>query len=177
MVDIPARSSDELGSPLVPLCLPTPIALDTLLEDTHTYRHKMSKFDCSLGHVSINCERSESRFSVPDSSSIEIGSVQRCVDPIPKPQGNVENEPELKREMLPRHLQMISVAGAFGTGLIISSGTALLRGGPGSLLISYILMGANVYFVMTALAEMATYAKMDKGFPGYATRFADPALG
>ncbi|OMP88971.1 putative amino-acid permease [Diplodia seriata] len=24
---------------------------------------------------------------------------------------------------------------------------------------------------------MATYAKMDKGFPGYATRFADPALG
>ncbi|EKG10261.1 Amino acid/polyamine transporter I [Macrophomina phaseolina MS6] len=79
--------------------------------------------------------------------------------------------------MLPRHLQMISVAGAFGTGLIISSGTALLRGGPGSLLLSYLLMGANVYFVMTALAEMATYARMDQGFPGYATRFADPALG
>lgn len=87
------------------------------------------------------------------------------------------DEPELKREMLPRHLQMISVAGAFGTGLIISSGTALLRGGPASLLIAYVLMGTNVYIVMTALAEMATYAKMDKGFPGYATRFADPALG
>ncbi|OJD31707.1 dicarboxylic amino acid permease [Diplodia corticola] len=87
------------------------------------------------------------------------------------------DEPELKREMLPRHLQMISVAGAFGTGLIISSGTALLRGGPASLLIAYTIMGINVYFIMTALAEMATYAKMDKGFPGYATRFADPALG
>ncbi|KAL1622916.1 hypothetical protein SLS56_008524 [Neofusicoccum ribis] len=88
-----------------------------------------------------------------------------------------EDQPELKREMLPRHLQMISVAGAFGTGLIISSGTALLRGGPASLLIAYVVMGANVYFVMTALAEMATYAKMDTGFPGYATRFVDPALG
>ncbi|KAF4541175.1 Amino acid/polyamine transporter I [Lasiodiplodia theobromae] len=76
-----------------------------------------------------------------------------------------------------RNQTMISVAGAFGTGLIISSGTALLRGGPASLLIAYVLMGANVYIVMTALAEMATYAKMDKGFPGYATRFADPALG
>ncbi|KAL1393049.1 dicarboxylic amino acid permease [Phyllosticta capitalensis] len=85
--------------------------------------------------------------------------------------------PALERKLKPRHVQMMSVAGAFGTGLIISSGTGLMRGGPGSLLIAYVIMGFTVFSVMTALAEMATFATSDRGFPGYATRFADPALG
>lgn len=85
--------------------------------------------------------------------------------------------PALERKLKPRHVQMMSVAGAFGTGLIISSGTGLMRGGPGSLLIAYVIMGLTVFSVMTALAEMATFATSDRGFPGYATRFADPALG
>ncbi|KAK1623665.1 dicarboxylic amino acid permease [Colletotrichum phormii] len=72
---------------------------------------------------------------------------------------------QLKREFKERHVSMIAVAGAIGTGLIIGSGTGLVRGGPASLLIAYTLIGAVVFFIMTA------------GFAGYATRFVDPALG
>lgn len=72
---------------------------------------------------------------------------------------------------------MFAIACAMGTGLIIGSGTGLLRGGPGSLLIAYILTGTCVFFVMSALGEMATYIPMNKGFSGYASRYFHPALG
>ncbi|KAM6509728.1 hypothetical protein FALCPG4_017376 [Fusarium falciforme] len=72
---------------------------------------------------------------------------------------------------------MFSIACAIGTGLVIGSGSALSRGGPGSLLIAYILIGITVFFVMTALGEMATFLPMNKGFGGYATRMVDPAFG
>lgn len=84
---------------------------------------------------------------------------------------------QLKREFKERHVSMIAVAGAIGTGLIIGSGTGLVRGGPASLLIAYSLIGAVVFFIMTAVGEMATMFPSDKGFAGYATRFVDPALG
>lgn len=83
----------------------------------------------------------------------------------------------LKREFKERHVSMIAVAGAIGTGLIIGSGTGLVRGGPASLLIAYSIIGAVVFFIMTAVGEMATMLPSDKGFAGYATRFVDPALG
>lgn len=88
----------------------------------------------------------------------------------------VETE-QLKREFKERHVSMIAVAGAIGTGLTIGSGTGLVRGGPASLLIAYSLIGAVVFFIMTAVGEMATMLPSDKGFAGYATRFVDPALG
>ncbi|KAK7417450.1 hypothetical protein QQX98_004570 [Neonectria punicea] len=88
----------------------------------------------------------------------------------------VPNE-ALRREFKERHISMIAVAGAIGTGLIIGSGTGLVRGGPGSLFIAYSIIGAAVYFIMTAVGEMATMLPMEKGFAGYATRFVDPAVG
>lgn len=84
---------------------------------------------------------------------------------------------ELRREFKPRQVFMFSIACAIGTGLVIGSGGALSRGGPGSLLISYLAVGAAVFFVMTGLGEMAAFLPMSKGFGGYATRFVDPAFG
>lgn len=83
----------------------------------------------------------------------------------------------LRRDFKERHVSMIAVAGAIGTGLIIGTGTGLVRGGPASLLIAYIVIGAVIYFTMTALGEMATMFPTDRGFAGYSTRFVDPALG
>ena len=84
---------------------------------------------------------------------------------------------ELKRGFKNRHVNMFAIAGSIGTGLIIGSGEALASGGPGSILVAYLIMGMCVYTVMTAFAEMAIFAPMSKGFSGYATRFVDPALG
>jgi yeast amino acid transporter len=92
-------------------------------------------------------------------------------------EGEVVQMNELLREFKPRHTSMFAIACAIGTGLIIGSGTGLTRGGPASLIISYILIGLCVYFVMTALGEMAAFLPMKKAFGGYATRMVDPALG
>ncbi|EHA51720.1 hypothetical protein MCOR27_002328 [Pyricularia oryzae] len=84
---------------------------------------------------------------------------------------------DLHRGMKPRQLNMMAIAGAIGTGLILGSATALKNGGPGSLLIAYVLMGWVVYVVMVALGEMGTFLPHKKSFSGYATRFVDPAVG
>ncbi|KAL2850668.1 amino acid permease/ SLC12A domain-containing protein [Aspergillus pseudoustus] len=84
---------------------------------------------------------------------------------------------ELQRAFKGRQVAMFAIACSMGTGLVIGSGTALTRGGPGFFLISYILIGICVFFVMTAMGEMATYIPMSKGFSGYAGRYAHPALG
>lgn len=83
----------------------------------------------------------------------------------------------LKREFKKRQVNMLAIAGAIGTGLIIGSGQGLARGGPASLFIAYIVTGAIIYFVMTAMGEMSAFLPMDQGFSGYAERFVDPALG
>lgn len=95
----------------------------------------------------------------------------------PALEGEVQAPDHLHRDFKERHVSMIAVAGAIGTGLIIGSGTGLVRGGPASLFIAYSIIGAVVYFVMTAVGEMSTMLPSDKGFAGYATRFVDPALG
>ncbi|KAI0480571.1 amino acid permease/ SLC12A domain-containing protein [Xylariaceae sp. FL0804] len=72
---------------------------------------------------------------------------------------------------------MIAIGGAIGTGLIIGTGSALAKAGPGSILISYSLIGIVVFMVMAALGEMAAWLPLSAGFTGYASRFCDPSLG
>ncbi|KAL2022648.1 hypothetical protein VTK56DRAFT_4992 [Thermocarpiscus australiensis] len=87
-----------------------------------------------------------------------------------------EAKDDLHRGMKPRQLNMMAIAGAIGTGLVIGTGTSL-KFGPGSLLIGYVLMGFTVYVVMVALGEMGAWLPHKKSFSGYATRFVDPAMG
>lgn len=101
----------------------------------------------------------------------------RAIEPTPEAGETLEQPPELRRDLKPRQVFMFSIACAIGTGLIIGSGSGLSRGGPGSLLIAYSVIGTTVFFVMTALGEMAAFLPMNKGFGGYATRMVDPAFG
>jgi amino acid transporter len=90
-----------------------------------------------------------------------------------------EAEPghELHRDLKARHITMIAIGGALGTGLIIGSGSALATAGPAAIFIAYAFVGLIVYMVMCALGEMATWIPLADGFSGYASRFCDPALG
>lgn len=83
----------------------------------------------------------------------------------------------LHRGLKARQVTMIAIGGAIGTGLIIGTGSALASAGPGSILISYSIVGFIVYLVMCALGEMAAWLPLESGFTGYAARFCDPALG
>ncbi|KAL5092745.1 hypothetical protein Trisim1_000482 [Trichoderma cf. simile WF8] len=91
----------------------------------------------------------------------------------------LETSPEtsLHRGLKARHISMIAIGGALGTGLIIGTGKALAQAGPGSLLISYCFVGILVFGVMASLGEMAAWLPMSAGFTGYATRYCHPSLG
>lgn len=84
---------------------------------------------------------------------------------------------ELKRNLKARHLTMISLGGTIGTGLFLASGGAIHTAGPGGALLSYLLIGVMVYFLMTSLAEMASFMPVAGSFSTYATKFVDPSLG
>ncbi|KAL5605944.1 hypothetical protein FOVSG1_006091 [Fusarium oxysporum f. sp. vasinfectum] len=91
-------------------------------------------------------------------------------------QGEMIQQNELRRDFKPHQVFMFSIAYAIRTRLVIGTGSALSRGGPGSLLIAYILVGITVFFVMTTIGEMATFLPINKGFGGYATHIVNPAL-
>jgi len=76
----------------------------------------------------------------------------------------------LHRGLKARHITMIAIGGAIGTGLIIGTGVALARAGPGSIFIAYSIIGFVVFLVMSALGEMAAYLPMSSGFTGYASK-------
>ncbi|KAG0689593.1 hypothetical protein C6P40_004799 [Pichia californica] len=88
-----------------------------------------------------------------------------------------EEEIVLPRAFKPRHVSMLAIASAIGTGLIIGTGTALKRGGPASLFIAYCFTGSIMMIVLMSLGEMAAFSPMDKAFSGYPGRYVDPALG
>lgn len=98
--------------------------------------------------------------------------------PVIESKDQLQSKPqELKRGLKPRHLTMISLGGTIGTGLFLASGGAIHNAGPGGALLSYVAIGIMVYFLMTSLAEMATYMPVAGSFSTYATKFVDPALG
>jgi lysine-specific permease len=84
---------------------------------------------------------------------------------------------ELKRELKSRHLGMISLGGAIGTGLFLASGQTIAEAGPGGALLAYTLIGVMVYFLMTSLGEMASFMPTSGSFSTYTTKFVEPSLG
>ncbi|KAL1847412.1 Amino-acid permease inda1 [Diaporthe australafricana] len=84
---------------------------------------------------------------------------------------------ELDRSMKTRHLHMIAIGGSIGAGFFVGSGSALSTGGPGSLLIDFLIIGIMMFNVVYALGEMAVMYPVSGGFYTYSARFIDPSWG
>ncbi|KAH7027847.1 amino acid permease/ SLC12A domain-containing protein [Microdochium trichocladiopsis] len=84
---------------------------------------------------------------------------------------------ELDRSMKPRHLHMIAIGGSIGAGFFVGSGSALRKGGPGFLLIDFMIMGIMIFNVAFALGELAVMYPVTGGFYTYSARFIDPSWG
>lgn len=83
----------------------------------------------------------------------------------------------LQHHLKNRHLQMISIGGAIGTGLFVGSGTALRTAGPAGILIGWGLTGTMIYCMVMAVGELCIVFPVSGGFTTYATRFIDESFG
>lgn len=84
---------------------------------------------------------------------------------------------ELKRHLTSRHLNMIAIGGAIGTGLFVASGGTISQAGPLGALIAYVAIGVMVFLLMQSLGEMATWCPTSGAFEEYARRYVSPSFG
>ncbi|CZR65803.1 related to general amino acid permease [Phialocephala subalpina] len=88
-----------------------------------------------------------------------------------------QEENNLSRSLGQRHIQMIALAGAIGTGLFLSLGGALQTGGPLGALLGYAFVGLVVCAVQFALGETSALFPVTGSFVRHAELLVDPALG
>lgn len=97
--------------------------------------------------------------------------------PTPNDASHQGNSAPLKRAMSTRHLIMISLGGAIGTGLFLGSGEVIAQTGPVGAILAYILGGLIAYAVMLCLGELAVHMPESGSFGSYAQKFIGPGTG
>lgn len=88
-----------------------------------------------------------------------------------------QSEGSLQRRLGARHLNMIAMGGAIGTGLLVASGGSISQAGPGGALAAYAAIGFMVYLLMQSLGEMSTWLPTAGSFETWATRWVSPSFG
>lgn len=87
------------------------------------------------------------------------------------------NSDGLQRRLDNRQIQLIAIGGTIGTGLFVSIGAGLAKGGAGSLLVCTFLYSCVMALVNNSIAEMNTYMPVSGGFIRLAGAWVDDALG
>lgn len=115
----------------------------------------MSKSNTSKNNVRVALSPHSSALKIEKTSDqidhlieLESGSVELALDETD------EEKHKVVRGLKSRHIQLIALGGAIGTGLFIGSGGALSTCGPAPLLISYMIMGFFIWCIMNMLTEV-----------------------
>ncbi|WP_329114863.1 amino acid permease [Streptomyces sp. NBC_01465] len=74
------------------------------------------------------------------------------------------------KDLKSRHINMIAIGGAIGTGLFLGAGGRMAGAGP-SLAIAYAVCGVFAFFVVRALGELVLYRPSSGAFVSYAREF------
>ncbi|MWA14955.1 amino acid permease [Streptomyces sp. BA2] len=74
------------------------------------------------------------------------------------------------KDLKARHVNMIAIGGAIGTGLFLGAGGRLHSAGP-ALAVAYLVCGIFAFFVVRALGEMVIYRPSSGSFVSYAREF------
>lgn len=88
----------------------------------------------------------------------------------------MEEKKELQRGLKNRHLQMMALGSAIGTGLFYGSASTISLTGP-SVMVAYLIGGIVIYFIMRMLGEMAVDEPVSGSFSYYATKYLGPFPG
>lgn len=82
----------------------------------------------------------------------------------------------LSRQLANRHIQLIAIGGAIGTGLFMGSGKTISLAGPAVILV-YMIIGFFLFFVMRAMGELLLSNLSYKSFGDFAGDLLGPWAG
>ncbi|AKV56164.1 aromatic amino acid transporter [Bifidobacterium actinocoloniiforme DSM 22766] len=82
----------------------------------------------------------------------------------------------LQRTLKNRHIQLISLGGAIGTGLFYGSSESIKLAGP-AILLAYLIGGAAIFMIVRALSEMSVEDAQAGAFSYYASRYWSKRAG
>src|SRR6478752_866321 len=90
--------------------------------------------------------------------------------------GAGNREPHLARALGNRHIQLLAIGGAIGTGLFMGSGKTISLAGP-SVIFVYMIIGFMLFFVMRAMGEILLSNLNYKSFSDFAGDLLGPWAG
>jgi D-serine/D-alanine/glycine transporter len=89
---------------------------------------------------------------------------------------SAESPDKLRRSLHNRHIQLIAIGGAIGTGLFMGSGKTISLAGP-SIIFVYMIIGFMLFFVMRAMGELLLSNLEYKSFSDFAADLLGPWAG
>ncbi|STW40604.1 phenylalanine transporter [Klebsiella pneumoniae] len=87
-----------------------------------------------------------------------------------------ESGPTLHRGLQNRHIQLIALGGAIGTGLFLGIGPAIQMAGP-AVLLGYAVAGIVAFLIMRQLGEMVVEEPVSGSFAHFAYKYWGPFAG
>ncbi|MCL7987820.1 amino acid permease [Sphingobacterium sp. lm-10] len=81
-----------------------------------------------------------------------------------------QNDNQLKRGLSNRHIQLIALGGAIGTGLFLGVGQAAILAGP-AVILGYGIAGIIAFLIMRQLGEMVVHEPVSGSFSYFANRY------
>ena len=93
-----------------------------------------------------------------------------------QPDASSENSPTLHRGLQNRHIQLIALGGAIGTGLFLGIGPAIQMAGP-AVVLGYAIAGVIAFLIMRQLGEMVVEEPVSGSFAHFAYKYWGPFAG
>lgn len=92
------------------------------------------------------------------------------------PTEDINDESSLQRNLKNRHIQLIAIGGAIGTGLFMGSGKTISVSGT-SIILTYAIIGFFIFFVMRAMGEILLSNLKHKTFTEFCTQYISQWAG
>lgn len=117
----------------------------------------------------------ENRVEVTETFQDDLSKPTNYIDPSDLVTDHEEHD--LSRGLHQRHISLIAIAGAIGTGLFLGLGGAIQTAGPLGALLGYATIGLIVCAVQFALGEVTALLPVTGSFVRHAEFLVDPAMG